>query len=58
MRRGKLKDECLQRNIFENLIHANDLIEEHRVFYNTIRFSSTREDGVPYDVYMRKQEYA
>lgn len=55
---GKLRDECLNRNIFESHNDANDLIEEHRVFYNTIRPHTALDGGVPYDVYNRRREHA
>ncbi len=55
---GKLRDECLERNIFEDLIHAQNLIEQHRVFYNTIRPHSALNGDVPCDNYIRRIENA
>lgn len=55
---GKLRDECLDRESFENILHAKSLIEQHRVFYNTIRPHTALNGGVPYDWYTRRREHA
>jgi putative transposase len=34
---GKLRDECLNQNLFKNLEEAKDIIESWRVEYNQTR---------------------
>jgi putative transposase len=55
---GKLRDECLQRNIFKNIHHAKILIEEYRMFYNTIRPHNSLKGCSPCEIYKRRKNYA
>jgi len=32
---GEFRDECLRRNFFENPVQTKEVIEKHRIFYNT-----------------------
>ncbi len=48
---GKLRDECLSRNIFENPRQAKEVIEKYRIFYNTERPHSSIEGKTPYEVF-------
>ena len=38
---GKLPDELLNRQIFDTLLEARVLIEQWRVYYNTVRLHSS-----------------
>lgn len=48
---AKFRDECLDRNLFENLPKAKEVIEKHRIFYNTERPHSSLNDKTPSEVY-------
>ncbi|WP_460176639.1 IS3 family transposase [Thermodesulfovibrio hydrogeniphilus] len=48
---GKLREECLSRNIFENAKQAREVIEEYRNFYNTERPHSSLGGKTPSEVY-------
>jgi transposase InsO family protein len=51
---GKLRDECLNRNIFNTLATAKEVIEKYRNFYNNHRPHSSLHNKVPYEVYLNK----
>jgi putative transposase len=44
---GKLRDECLNENLFINLDHARQVIEDHRQDYNDIRPHSSLGNLTP-----------
>lgn len=48
---GKFRDECLSRNIFENLTQAREVIKKHLSFYNTNRPHSMLCGKTPVEVY-------
>lgn len=48
---GKLRDECLSRNLFENPAQAKEVIEKHRIFYNTERPHSSLDGKTPSEVF-------
>ena len=48
---GKLRDECLSRNLFENPKQAKEVIQKHRIFYNTERPHSSLNDRTPSEVF-------
>jgi len=48
---GKFRDECLNENLFLNLSHAKELIEDWRIYYNTERLHSSLN-------YMPPEKYA
>lgn len=48
---GKLRDECLGRNIFDNPLQAKEVIQKHRIFYNTERPHSSLNGKTPSEVF-------
>ncbi len=48
---GKFRDECLSRNLFEDLAETRQMIEKHRIFYNTERPHSGLNRKTPEEVY-------
>lgn len=48
---GKLRDECLSRNLFENPAQAKEVIEKYRIFYNTQRPHSGLGGKTPLEVF-------
>jgi len=48
---GKFRDECLNRNLFENIPQIKEVIEKHRKFYNTERPHSSLNGKTPFEVY-------
>lgn len=48
---GKFRDECLNRNLFENPAQAKEVIEKHRMFYNTVRPHSSLDGKTPSEVF-------
>ncbi len=48
---GKFRDECLSRNLFEDLAETRQMIEKHRIFYNTERPHSGLNGKTPAEVY-------
>ena len=48
---GKLRDECLSRNLFENQMQAKEVIQKHRIFYNTERPHSSLGGKTPSEVF-------
>ena len=44
---GRLRDECLNEHLFENLKHARLIIEEWRIDYNTNRPHSSLNGLTP-----------
>lgn len=48
---GKFRDECLNRNLFENLLQAKEVIERHRTFYNIKRPHSSLKGKTPSEVF-------
>lgn len=48
---GKLREECLSRNLFESPSQAKEVIEKYRIFYNTERPHSGLNGKTPYEVY-------
>jgi len=48
---GKFRDECLSRNLFEDLAETRQMIEKHRIFYNTERPHSGLNRKAPEEVY-------
>ncbi|GAB6184127.1 IS3 family transposase [Thermodesulfovibrio hydrogeniphilus] len=48
---GKLREECLSRNLFETLMQARKVIDEYRKFYNTERPHSGICNKMPSEVF-------
>lgn len=48
---GKLRDECLNRSLFESPTQAKEVIEKHRVFYNTERPHSSLNGKTPLEIF-------
>lgn len=48
---GKLRDECLGRNLFENQTKAKEVIQRYRIFYNSERPHSRLEGKTPNEVF-------
>lgn len=48
---GKFRDECLNRNLFENPLQTKEVIEKYRKFYNTERPHSSLEGRSPFEVF-------
>ncbi|WP_420835051.1 integrase core domain-containing protein [Thermodesulfovibrio thiophilus] len=44
-------DECLNRNFFENTVYIKEVVEQHRIFYNTHRPHSSLGGKTPYEVF-------
>ena len=53
---GKLRDECLNENLFINLGHARDLIESFRQDYNELRPHSSLGDLTPGEYAARRAD--
>jgi putative transposase len=50
---GRFRDECLSRNLFDNLAQTKEVIEKHRIFYNTERPHSSLNGKTPAEVFRR-----
>jgi putative transposase len=48
---GKFRDECLDRNLFDNPAQAKEVIDKHRIFYNTDRPHSSLGGKTPSEAY-------
>ncbi len=48
---GKLRDECLNRNLFKSLDQAKEVVKGYRKFYNIERPHSSLNGKVPYEEY-------
>ncbi len=48
---GKFRDECLNRNLFENIPQTKEVIVKYRKFYNTERPHSSLDGKSPSEVY-------
>lgn len=48
---GKLREECLDRNLFENPSQAKEVIQKYKIFYNTERPHSSLNGKTPLEVF-------
>ncbi len=48
---GKFRDECLNRNLFENPVQTKEVINNYRIFYNTERPHSSLNNKTPSEVF-------
>ena len=48
---GKLRDECLNRRVFDSLQTAQEVVERYRMFYNNERPHSGLNNKTPYEEY-------
>jgi len=48
---GKFRDECLNRNLFDNIPQTKEVIAKYRKFYNTERPHSSLDGKTPAEVY-------
>lgn len=53
---GKLRDECLNETLFDDLEHAQDVLEAFKHDYNTIRPHSALKGRSPYDVKKNQEQ--